>query len=107
MSKFKELYNADIARYGGKAEAYMRVFHYLYRKAATATFAPARFCYKALFRIWANRRGLELTANQQVGGGCPKTYWDIKQIALVNFYLFYYSCLTLYIIETQLFCLYL
>ena len=41
------------------------------------------------------------------GGGCPKTYWDIKQIALVNFYLFYYSCLTLYIIETQLFCLYL
>ena len=69
MSKFKELYHADIARYGGKAEAYMRVFHYLYRKAATATFAPARFCYKALFRIWANRRGLELTANQQVGGG--------------------------------------
>ena len=42
-----------------------------------------------------------------LGGGCPKTYWDIKQIALVNFYLFYYSCLTLYIIETQLFCLYL
>ena len=41
------------------------------------------------------------------GGGCPKTYWDIKQIALVNFYLFYYSCLILYIIETQLFCLYL
>ena len=69
MSKFKELYHADIARYGGKAEAYMRVFHYLYRKAATATFAPVRFCYKALFRIWANRRGLELTANQQVGGG--------------------------------------
>lgn len=69
MSKFKELYHADIARYGGKAEAYMRMFHYLYRKAATATFAPARFCYKALFRIWANCRGLELTANQQVGGG--------------------------------------
>lgn len=69
MSKFKELYHADITRYGGKVEAYMRVFHYLYRKAATSTFAPARFCYKALFRIWANRRGLELTANQQVGGG--------------------------------------
>ena len=41
------------------------------------------------------------------GGGCPKTYWDIKQLVLVNFYLFYYSCLTLYILETQLFCLYL
>ena len=43
----------------------------------------------------------------RAGGGCPKTYWDIKQIVLVNFYLFYYSCLTLYILETQLFCLYL
>ena len=42
-----------------------------------------------------------------MGGGCPKTYWDIKQLVLVNFYLFYYSCLTLYILETQLFCLYL
>ena len=48
-----------------------------------------------------------LEMNLLIGGGCPKTYWDIKQIALVNFYLFYYSCLTLYIIETQLFCLYL
>lgn len=69
MSKFKELYHADIARYGGKPEAYMRVFHYLYRKAALASVTPTRLFYKALFRIWANRRGLELTANQQVGGG--------------------------------------
>lgn len=48
-----------------------------------------------------------LFGDRILGGGCPKTYWDIKQIALVNFYFFYYSCLTLYIIETQLFCLYL
>ena len=53
------------------------------------------------------RRFLLNVLGCEIGGGCPKTYWDIKQIALVNFYLFYYSCLTLYIIETQLFCLYL
>ena len=40
MSKFKELYNADIARYGGKPEVYIRIFHYLYRKASVVSFAP-------------------------------------------------------------------
>lgn len=69
MSNFKELYRADIARYGGRAESYIRVFHYLYRRAATATFAPLKLIYKALFRFWANRRGLEIAANQQIGGG--------------------------------------
>lgn len=68
MSKFKELYSADISRYGGKPEAYIRTFHFLYRKAAVASFIPMRLLYKALFRIWANRRGIELTANQQIGG---------------------------------------
>ena len=69
MSKFQELYNADIARYGGKPELYIKIFLFLYRKAATASFAPTNFLYKALFRFWANRRGLELSTNQQIGGG--------------------------------------
>ena len=68
MGKFKELYNADIARYGGKPEMYIRIFHFLYRKAAVVSFTPMRLLYKALFRIWANRRGLEITANNQIGG---------------------------------------
>lgn len=67
MSKFQELYNADIARYGGKPELYIKIFLFLYRKAATASFAPTKFLYKALFRFWANRRGLELSVNQQMG----------------------------------------
>ena len=66
MSKFQELYNADIARYGGKPELYIKIFLFLYRKAATASFAPTKFLYKALFRFWANRRGLELSINQQI-----------------------------------------
>lgn len=69
MSKFKELYNADIARYEGNPELYIKLFLFLYRKAATASFAPAKFLYKAMFRFWANRRGLEITANQQIRGG--------------------------------------
>lgn len=69
MSKFKELYRADIARYGGKPEVYIRIFHYLYRKTALSTISPIRLLYKVLFRLWANRRGLEITANNQIGGG--------------------------------------
>lgn len=69
MSKFRELYDADIARYGSNIETYMRVFHFLYRKTETVSFTPVRFFLKALFRLWANQRGLELTANQQIGGG--------------------------------------
>lgn len=69
MNKFKELYNADIARYRGKPESYIRIFLFLYRKAAVTTFAPLKLLYKTLFRIWANRRGLELSINQQIGGG--------------------------------------
>ena len=73
MNNFKELYNADISRYGGSPEIYMRIFHFLYRKAATNTFAPMRLIYKALFRFWANRRGLEISVNQNIGGGY--LYW--------------------------------
>lgn len=68
MSKYRELYRADIARYGGKPEAYIRIFHFLYRKAAVTSFVPMKFLYKVLFRIWANSRGLEIAANLQIGG---------------------------------------
>lgn len=68
MSKFRLLYNADIARYGGKPEFYIRIFHFLHRKAAFSTFLLIRLWYKVLFRFWANRRGLEIAANQQIGG---------------------------------------
>jgi serine O-acetyltransferase len=69
MGRFRELYNADLARYGGNAEFYIRVFHFLHRKASETTIYPIRLFYKVLFRLWANRRGLEITANENIGGG--------------------------------------
>lgn len=69
MSKFRELYEDDITRYGDKAELYIKVFHYLYRKALTATLRPNIFFWKVLFRLWARRRGIEIAANLQIGGG--------------------------------------
>ena len=69
MKKFDELYQADIARYGGKPELYIKIFLYLYRKAMMTDFKPVKLFYKALFRLWANRRGLEISAINQIGGG--------------------------------------
>ena len=69
MAPFKDLYTADMARYSGHPSLYLKVFHFLYRKACTTTFAPLKLFYKALFRLWANRKGLEVPVNQLIGGG--------------------------------------
>ena len=69
MSKFRELYLSDMARYSKKPEFYIRVFLYLYRRAVTSSIYPLKLLYKALFRLWSNRRGMEISASDQIGGG--------------------------------------
>ena len=69
MSRFHELYNADITRYAGKPELYTRIFLYLYRRAIVSKGSIDKLFWKVLFRIWANRRGLEFSAVDQIGGG--------------------------------------
>lgn len=69
MSNFQELCNADIARYGGNPELYIKLFLFLYRKSATVLFVPAKFLCKALFRFLVNRRCAEIVANQNVERG--------------------------------------
>lgn len=68
MDIFIELLRSDTARYGGKPELYIRIFLFLYRKAGVTDFKPVKLFYKALFRLWANRRGLEISAINQMGG---------------------------------------
>ena len=69
MSKFSELYCADLSRYGGKAVAYIKVFHYLHRRTETTSFVPLKTMYKILYRLWTGLRGLEIPANNSIGGG--------------------------------------
>lgn len=69
MKSFRELYKADMTRYNGKSGLYLKVFHFLYRRACTATFVPLKLTYKVIFRMWANRNGLEIPVNQLIGGG--------------------------------------
>ena len=68
MKNFDKLYQVDIARYGGKPELYIKIFLVLYRKAIVTDFKPIKLFYKALFRLWANRRGLAISAINQIGG---------------------------------------
>ena len=69
MSEFWQLFRADLSRYGGNAELYIKVFHFLFRKTENTRFFPIRIIYMALFRIWTKHRGIEFLANKHVGGG--------------------------------------
>lgn len=69
MSKFRELYNADIARYNGETGPYLRIFFFLFRKTAVTTFAPLKLFYKVLYKLWAHRHGIEIGATMQIGKG--------------------------------------
>ena len=70
MTKYRAYYNADLGRYGRKPGFYLRVFHYLYRRASFTSFRPLQLLYKLIYRLWANRRGLEISGLSPIGGAC-------------------------------------
>lgn len=69
MCTFRDLFKSDLHRYKMRPTFYLRVLHYLLRKTSTLTFKPAKRVFSLLFRIWANRRGLEICATNNLGGG--------------------------------------
>lgn len=78
MAKFRAYYNADLKRYRGKPVCYLRVFHYLYRRATFTSFRPLQLLYKVMFRFWSNRRGLEISTANAIGGDC---IWGMLKIS--------------------------
>lgn len=69
MSKFSDTYKGDLARYNWKPGFYLRIFLYLYRRATISSVPLIRFVYKVLYRIWSDRRGIELAAIDQIDKG--------------------------------------
>lgn len=70
MSTFSELYKADLKRYGGeKVIGYIRVFHFLHRKAQTRKSVVSRILFKALFRCHSRRHGIEIPTCTRIGKG--------------------------------------
>ena len=69
MSSVEYNYRDDLKRYDGKAEIYIYIWLYLYRKCCCCKTQVLKILYKVAFRLWSNRRGLEISTVNPIGGG--------------------------------------
>ena len=70
MSRFKELFEADMHRYGQKgARGYCRQFIYYYRKASTSRNPWIRRWYTFWYQVISQKHGIEIPRNTVIGKG--------------------------------------
>ena len=69
MSRFQELYKSDLTRYAGSLECYLRCLLYYFRRSQTTRFKPMQLLWRVLYRTVAKRRGIEISAQTDIGGG--------------------------------------
>ena len=69
MVHFRNLYRADLQRYGGNPILYIRVLLYLFRRAQTCKNHIVKNVFRVLYRLCGSRRGLEISSQQKIGGG--------------------------------------
>lgn len=69
MSIFQELYKADLARYDGSPDCYLRRLLYYFRRSQATRFKPLQLLWRFLYRTVASRRGIEISYQTNVGGG--------------------------------------
>lgn len=68
MQSFKDLYTSDLARYGRKPSRYLRVYHYLLRKAQTST-GIKKQVFHDLLLAHSLPHGIELSDETITGKG--------------------------------------
>ncbi len=69
MASFKELYSADISRYGGGGVSrFVRKFHFLLRKAQTSTGVLKKY-YHMRLKYHREKHGLEISDEVTIGKG--------------------------------------
>lgn len=69
MNSFKQLYNADLKRYGKKLPRYQRKFHYFFRKSSTCKNSLLKLYYKIRFASIKRKRQIEIASEAKIGGG--------------------------------------
>lgn len=69
MNSFKCKYHEDLIRYNGDVDAYIHIWLYLYRKCCYCKTPIIIILYKVAFRLWSNRKGLEISTTNPMGGG--------------------------------------
>ena len=69
-NSFKSLFLSDLNSYSsGRVLAYLRLWHFLYRRAQTRNNPISKFFFKALFRLHSRRHGIEIPTCTQIGKG--------------------------------------
>lgn len=66
---FKTLYTGDLKRYGSEMILYLRIWHYLFRKAQTSKNTLSRLFFKVFFRLHSRKHGIEIPSCTQIGKG--------------------------------------
>ena len=66
---FKTLYRGDLKRYGSQMILYLRIWHYLFRRAQTSKVFVSRLLFKGLFRLHSRKRGIEIPSCTRIGKG--------------------------------------
>ncbi len=63
---FKELYEADMYRYGKIQGRYLRKFHYYFRKCQSCNIVPIKYWYRFCFLKLKQKRGIEISSNTKI-----------------------------------------
>lgn len=67
---FKELYQADLSRYGESGPGrYEKQFHYYFRKSQTCNNALLKYWYRFKFSRIIEKRGIEISRKTNIGKG--------------------------------------
>ena len=69
MSTFRELYEADLARYGDEIPGWNRRFHFFLRKTQTCRSRLMKSFYHLCFRLVSDRHRMELSHKAKIGKG--------------------------------------
>ena len=67
--EFKELYGADISRYGKSCCRYISRFHRYFRKCQTCRNPLLKYWYRFVFSRLKSKRGIEVSYSTNIGKG--------------------------------------
>lgn len=69
MSTFRELYEADLARYGENVPGWNRRFHFFLRKTQTSRSRFLKSFYHLCYRLVSGQRRMEISYGAKIGRG--------------------------------------
>lgn len=69
MSTYRDMYEADLARYGSEVPGWNRWFHFFLRKTQTSRSRLMKSFYHLCFRMVSDRHRMEISHGAKIGKG--------------------------------------